>query len=55
MVLIPLIQDLMVGQSFILGNNKESVSATATAFATFQDADSVNAQAYGGNVDVEFL
>lgn len=43
------------GQSFILGNVKESVSETASAFATFVDMDSVNAQAYTANVDIEYV
>ena len=43
------------GQTKILGNTKLSVSATAASFATFQDADSVNMQAYGGAVDIEYV
>ena len=46
---------LNAGEPFILGNTKESVSATAAAFSTFQDADSVNMQAYGAAVDVEIV
>lgn len=42
-------------KSFMMGDVAESVSATAVAFATFQEADSINAQAYGANVDVEYV
>ncbi len=43
------------GQSFILSNAKESVSATAGAFSAFVDADSINAQADTGAVDIELF
>lgn len=43
------------GQSFLMGNVKESVSATAAAFAAFQDADSINMQAYGADIAVEYV
>lgn len=43
------------GQSFIMGNTKESVSATAVAFVTFQDCDSINAQADTSAVDIEYV
>ena len=46
---------LDAGQSFIMSNNQESVSATAASFTTFVDADSVNAQAYTASVDVEIF
>jgi hypothetical protein len=46
---------LDAGQSFIMGNTKESVSAAAGAFSAFVDADSVSAQAYTGAIDVEFV
>ena len=46
---------LDAGQSFIMGNTKESVSATAAAFATFQDADSINMQAYDAAIDIEYF
>ena len=46
---------LDAGQSFIMGNAKESVSATAAAFATFQDADSINMQAYDAAIDIEYF
>ena len=46
---------LNAGEPFILGNTKESVSATAASFTAFQDCDSVNMQAYGAAVDVEFI
>lgn len=48
-------QRLDAGKPFIIGNTKESVSATAVSFTTFQDADSVNMQAYGGAVDIEYV
>lgn len=43
------------GQSFMMGNVKESVSATAAAWASFQDADSISAQAYGAEVAIEYV
>ncbi len=47
---------LDAGQSFIMGNTKESVSASAAAWSgTFQDADSINAQAYSAPVDIEYV
>lgn len=46
---------LDAGKPFIMGNVKESVSATAVAFAAFADADSVNMQAYGSPVDIEYV
>ena len=46
---------LDAGQSFIMGNTKESVSATAVAFSTFDDATSINAQAYTAAVDLEIF
>lgn len=46
---------LNAGEPFILGNVKESVSATAASFTAFQDADSVNMQAYGAAVDIEYV
>lgn len=46
---------LNAGEPFILGNVKESVSATAASFVAFQDADSVNMQAYGAAVDIELI
>jgi len=44
---------LDAGQSFIMGNTKESVSATAVAFSTFVDSDNISAQAYTAAVDLE--
>lgn len=46
---------LDAGQSFIMGNTKESVSETAVAFATFVDADSISAQADTASVDIEYV
>jgi hypothetical protein len=43
------------GQSFILSNASESVSATAAAFSAFVDADSINAQADTAAVDIEMF
>lgn len=43
------------GQSFIMGNVLESVSATGAAFATFQNMDSISAQAYTAAVDIEYV
>lgn len=48
-------QRLDAGQSFIMGNTKESVSATAAVWAVFQDCDSVNAQAYVAPIDIEYV
>ena len=44
---------LDAGKFFVMGNTKESVSASAVAFSTFVDADSINAQAYTAPVDIE--
>jgi len=46
---------LDAGKTFMMGNVKESVSATAVAFAAFADADSVNMQAYTSAVDIEYV
>ncbi len=46
---------LEAGKSFILGNNSESVSASAGVFSAFVSADSINAQADTAVVDVEFF
>lgn len=43
------------GQTFMLCNAKESVSATSGAFSAFVDADSINAQADTSSVDVEIF
>jgi hypothetical protein len=43
------------GQSFIMSNGSESVSATAGAFSAFVDADSINAQANTAAVDIELF
>lgn len=48
-------QRLDAGKTFLMGNVKEAVSATAAAFASFQDADSVNMQAYTSAVDIEYV
>lgn len=48
-------QRLDAGKPFIMGNTKESVSATAASFAAFQDADSINMEAYGAAVDIEYV
>jgi len=46
---------LDAGKSFMLGNAKENVSETAVTFVTFEDADSINMQAYGSPIDVEYV
>jgi len=46
---------LDAGQSFIMGNTKENASETAASFTTFEDADSINAQAYTAAVDIEYF
>ncbi len=46
---------LEAGKSFMMGNTNESVSATAATWSLFQDADSINAQAYGAEVAVEYV
>lgn len=46
---------LDAGQSFIMGNTKESVSETAVAFSTFVDANSISAQADTAAVALEFF
>lgn len=48
-------QRLDAGKFLAMGNVKESVSATAVAFAAFQDADSISAQAYGAEVAIEYV
>lgn len=46
---------LDAGKSFMMGNTKESVSASGAAFSAFADADSISAQAYTAPIDVEFV
>ena len=46
---------LDAGQTFMMGNTKESVSASGASFATFQDADSISAEAYTSPVDIEYV
>lgn len=46
---------LEAGKSFMMGNVKESVSATAVAFSAFVDMDSINAQADTGAVNIEIF
>lgn len=48
-------QRLEAGQTFITGNAKESVSATAASFATFVEADSISMEAYVSPIDVEYV
>jgi hypothetical protein len=48
-------QQLDAGKSFMFGNTKESVSATAVAFATYVQMDSINAQAYIAPIDIEIF
>jgi len=46
-------QQLDAGKSMIMGNTKESVSATGVSFATYVNMDSINAQAYVAPIDIE--
>ena len=46
---------LEAGKSFIMGNTKESVSASGVAFSAFIDATSINAQADTAAVDIEII
>ena len=46
---------LDAGKTFLMGNVQETVSETAASFAAFQDADSVNMQAYTSPVDIEYV
>ena len=46
---------LDAGKTFLMGNTKESVSATAVAFTAFAEADSVNMQAYTSPIDIEYV
>jgi hypothetical protein len=48
-------QRLEAGQTFMTGNAKESVSATAASFATFVEADSISMEAYVAPIDVEYV
>lgn len=43
------------GKSFIMNNRKLNVSATAAAFASFSDLDTISAQADTGACDIEIL
>lgn len=43
------------GQSFIMGNTKESVTETSATFVSFKNMDSVNAQAFAAPVDIEYV
>lgn len=46
---------LEAGQSFMMGNSLESVSETAVAFASYEDADSINMQAFLEPIDIEYF
>lgn len=46
---------ILAGETFIMSNTKESVSATAGAFSAFVDADSINMQADTAAVPVEYF
>lgn len=48
-------QRLDAGKSFMMGNGKLSVSATAAAYSAFADADSINMQADTAAVDIEYV
>ena len=43
------------GKTFMLGNSKESVSATAAAFSAFIDADAIIMQADTADVQIEYV
>ncbi len=43
------------GKSFIMGNTKESVSATGVSFSAFVDYDNISAQADTAVVDIEYF
>lgn len=46
---------LDAGQSFIMGNTLESTTSTAASFVTYINADSVNAQSFDDDVDIEYI
>ena len=46
---------LDAGKTFLMGNVKESVAATAGAFSAFVDSDSVSAQANTAEVAIEYV
>lgn len=46
---------LNAGQSFIMGNSNLNASETAAAFVTFEEADSISAQAYNNPIDIEYV
>lgn len=48
-------QRIEAGKSFMMGNTKECVSATGATFSAFQDADSINGQAYTAPIDIEYV
>lgn len=48
-------QRLDAGKSFMMGNDRLSVSASAATFATFVNADSISMQADTGAVDIEYV
>lgn len=48
-------QRLEAGKSIIVGNSKESVSASGASFTAFQDWDSINGQAYTAAIDIEYI
>ncbi len=46
---------LDAGKTFMMGNAKLNTSDTAVAFVSFEDADSISGQSYGGSpVDIEY-
>lgn len=46
---------LEAGKSFMMGNTAESVSATGATWSAFQEADSINMQAYTAAIDIEYV
>jgi hypothetical protein len=43
------------GKTFMMGNTKEAVSASGAQIVTYQDADSINAEADNAPVDIEYV
>lgn len=46
---------LDAGKTFLMGNDKINTSDTAVSFVSFEDADGISGQAYGGAVDIEYV
>ncbi len=48
-------QRLDPGKTFMMGNGKLSANSTGASFATFEDADSISAQADTAPIDIEYV